>query len=514
MKKESVAFVKGNVRTLQAGTDRCEAILVEKGRIAILGTSADVERAARGKGIPVRDLEGKTLLPGPIDTHFHLVHTGLDLSAIDLGVCRSVDDVLQLVRERVDAAEPAGWILGRGLDEFKIREGRPPTADELDRVAPSNPVYLGDRGIHYCQLNTLAFRKIGLGVGAPGVRADERGRATGQIMEESIGEAWRRFLADMDEPARRKGILDGLRYAASCGLTCVHAMDGGDFSGDGEVELLLKMQDDVPVRIRVHWNTWDVDRVKAAGLRVLGGDIWLDGSLGSRTAALLSGYADAPGEKGLLYHTPERLEAFIRECLDANLQAGFHAIGDASIEQALGCYAAACRGRSLPDRRFRLDHFGLPSREHVRRAADLGVVVSTQPTFPHLRGGPGSVYETRIGKERVARAYPLRELLDAGVLVAGGSDSNVLPADFMLAVHSAANHPNPDERITVEQTLRLYTENAARSDFEEADRGSLAVGKCGDMIVVGKDPCAVPPDTIRDIPIVMTVVDGRVVYQA
>jgi len=162
---------------------------------------------------------------------------------------------------------------------------------------------------------------------------------------------------------------------------------------------------------------------------------------------------------------------------------------------------------------LRLDHFGLPTIDQVRRAADLGVLVSTQPTFPYLRGGPGSGYETRIGKERVARAYPLRELLDAGLLVAGGSDSNVLPADVMLGIHAAANHPNESQRISAEEALRLYTENAARSEFEEGERGTLTPGKSGDMIVVGEDPCTVPPGRIKDIKIITTVVEGRVAYQ-
>ena len=214
-------------------------------------------------------------------------------------------------------------------------------------------------------------------------------------------------------------------------------MDGGDFSGDGEIRLLLAMQADVPVRVLVHWNTWDINAVAKAGLRVFGGDLWLDGSLGSRTAALLKPYADAPTDDGLLYHPAAKVEKFIRDCLAADLQVGFHAIGDRAIEQALDCFEAACKGGGIPDRQFRLDHFGLPTIDQVRRAADLGVLVSTQPTFPYLRGGPGSVYEARIGKERVPRAYPLRELLDAGILVAGGSDSNVLPADVMLGIHAA-----------------------------------------------------------------------------
>lgn len=513
MTKGSIGFVGGLVRTLDPTLGLCEGVLVENGEIVAVGSTVEVARAAAERRIPTVDLGDKIVLPGPIDTHFHLVHTGLDLSAIDLGECTSVDEVLQLVEGRAQAASPQQWILGRGLDEFKIREGRPPTAKELDRVSIANPVYLGDRGIHYCQLNSLACDRIGIPVGTSGVRTDALGMATGQIMEESIGEAWKRFLADMDEETKRRAILDGLHYAAACGLTAVHAMDGGDFSGDGEIRLLLAMQADVPVRVLVHWNTWDIEAVTTSGLRVLGGDLWLDGSLGSRTAALLEPYADVPTHAGLLYHPAAKVEGFIRDCLAADLQVGFHAIGDRAIEQALDCFEAACKGGGIPDRRFRLDHFGLPTIDQVRRAADLGVLVSTQPTFPYLRGGPGSVYETRIGKERVARAYPLRELLDAGLLVAGGSDSNVLPADVMLGIHAAANHPNENQRISAEEALRLYTENAARSEFEEGERGTLALGKSGDMIVVGDDPCTVPPGRIKDIEVITTVVEGRVAYQ-
>jgi predicted amidohydrolase YtcJ len=290
-------------------------------------------------------------------------------------------------------------------------------------------------------------------------------------------------------------------------------MEGGDFSGDNEIQLLLDMQQDLPVRVAVHWNTFDVDDVMKAGLRFLGGDIWLDGSLGSRTAALQRPYADAPDSVGHLYHAQDAIESLVRNCIASGLQVGFHAIGDRAIEQALCCFEAAADGGRIPDRSCRLDHFGLPSPEQIRRAADLGIVVSTQPTFPFLRGGPGSVYETRLGEERVSRAYPLRELLDAGLLVAGGSDSNVLPADVMLAIHAAVNHPNERERIPPEQAVRLYTENAARSGFEEQTRGTLAIDKAGDMIVVDRDPCSVSSAEIQQARVVMTVVEGRVVYE-
>ncbi len=513
MKQGSVGFVGGHVHTLEGRGGVCEAILVEAGMVTLLGSTGEVKRAAEHKHIAVIDLKGETVLPGPIDTHFHLVHTGMDLTAVDLGGSRSIADVLQLIESAVRNSERGLWILGKGLDEFRIREGRPPTAAELDRVSPGNPLFLSDRGIHYCQLNRLAFQAIGIAVGAPGVRTDSGGTPTGQIMEESIGEAWRRLLKSMPKETRRQAILDGALYAASCGITTLHAMEGGDFSGDAEIELLREMQPDLPIRVDVHWNTFDVEAVAKSGMRVIGGDIWLDGSLGSRTAALLSPYADAPGEAGLLYNSHETIEGFMRRALAAGLQVGFHAIGDRAIEQALDCFKAAVGNGRLPDRACRLDHFGLPSREQIRRAAELGVVVATQPTFPYLRGGAGSVYAARLGTERVARAYPLRELVEAGVLVAGGSDSNVLPADVMLAVHSAVNHPNEVERLSVEGALRLYIESAARSTFEEGTKGTLAVGKVGDLIVVDKDPFLVDSAEIRNIAVTRTVVGGSVAYE-
>jgi predicted amidohydrolase YtcJ len=245
---------------------------------------------------------------------------------------------------------------------------------------------------------------------------------------------------------------------------------------------------------------------------VLGGDIWLDGALGAHTAALVEPYADEPQEQGLLYYTAEQIEPFIRQCLAEGIQVGFHAIGDRAIEQILSAFEAVIKDGAVPDRLFRIDHFGIPTKEHIHRAADIGVVISTQPTFPYLRGGLGSVYESRLGKKRLRRAYPLRELIDAGLLVAGASDSNVLPAEVMLGIHSAVNHPYAFQRLTVDEAVRLYTLNAARMEFEENSRGSLSAGKAGDLIVLDANPYEVDTSRIRDIKVTMTIVNGVAVY--
>ena len=513
MKKSAIAIIGGNILATDTNQAPQQGILIEDGVISCLETDGLVKKTAHEKNIPIVDVKGATLMPGPTDTHFHLLITGLHLASIDFKPCESIDDVLQLIREKIVRGESGTWILGKNLDEFNLKEKRPPTAQELDRVAKDIPVFLEDRGIHYSQLNTLAFKRLEIPSNAPGVVKGEKENApTGQLMEEITGKARQNLLKELDEDRKREIIFKGARFAAACGITQLHAIEGGEISGDNEIPLLLRLRDELPVKMSLHWNTFDLKAIKDAGLRTVGGDFWLDGALGARTAALTEPYADNPRERGMLYHTSEEIAPFIRECVSEGIQSGFHAIGDRAIEQIITAFETVVKNGTVPDRLFRIDHFGLPTKEHIRRAADIGVIISTQPTFPYLRGGSGSVYESRLGEKRLRRAYPLREVVDAGLLVAGASDSNVLPADVMLGIHSAVNHPNTSQRLTVREAVQLYTTNAARTEFEENSRGSLSVGKVGDLIVLDANPYDVETRRIKDIKVTMTIVNGVIVY--
>ncbi len=512
MKKESLALVGAKILTRMDKNRAFDSILIDQGKVACVGTAAEIKQAADNRGIKQLNLKGKVLMPGPIDTHFHLLMTGLHRSSIDFSPCRSIDEILQLLSEHVKATEPKAWILGKGLDEFKLKEKRPPTAAELDPIAPQNPVFLEDRGIHYSVLNTPAIQDLRMPYNAPGVCRHPDGTLTGQFMEEIAGEVRHRLLKQLDEQSKRGLVFEAARYAASCGITSLHAIEGGEIYGDAEIPFLLKIKDELPVKISLHWNTFDLAAASQAGLRTIGGDIWLDGAFGSHTAALEEPYADAPEIFGDLYYSYEDIESLVSKCIESGIQVGFHAIGDRAIGQALKAFEAAAQKRPPPARLFRLDHFGLPSREHIRRASDLGVVISTQPTFPFLRGGPGSIYEQRLGSLRERRAYPLRELLDAGLLVAGASDSDVFPADIMLGVHSAVNHPYEEQRLSLDEAIGLYTVNAARIEFEEDVKGDLAVGRAGDLVVLDDNPFETKPERLRDIRVLMTVVDGDIVF--
>jgi predicted amidohydrolase YtcJ len=514
MRNGSIALTGGQVFTLAKEGEIFESILIEDGRVSCLGNSGEVKRLCREKGISEIALAGRTVLPGPIDTHFHLLMTGLHMSAVDLNSCCSVNEVLEVLRGSVLTAEPERWILGKGLDEFRLKERRPPTAQELDVVAQKNPVFIEDRGIHYCVLNSLAVQNLKMRQQTSGIRGhEEDSTVTGRYLEQLAGEVRHRLLRQLDDEFKRAVIFEAAGYAASCGITTLHAIEGGELYGDAEIPLLIDIHDELPVNVSVHWNTFKIAEAVKAGLRVIGGDIWLDGALGSHTAALNRPYADAPDLCGELYHASEQLEALVAECMQFGVQVGFHAIGDRAIDQALRVFESVTKHRLPPDRLLRLDHFGLPSAEHLKQAARLGVVISTQPTFPYFRGGPGRVYELRLGPEREACAYPIRALFDSGLLVAGASDSDVLPADIMLGVHAAVNHPHEQHRVSVYEALQLYTANAARMEFEEDVKGTLSLGKVGDTIIVDENPFEVRETAIKDIRVDMTIVGGQIAYQ-
>jgi len=509
----SICLANAKVYSLDRVGSRCGALVVEHGQITRLGESAELKAYASERKIRVADLGDRSVVPGAIDTHFHLMLTGMSLVGADFNACRSVDEVLQQLRALAASAEDGRWIVGKGLDEFELKEKRPPTAQELDRVCPSSPVFIEDRGYHYALVNTAGFHALGFPVDAPGVRRVADGNAiSGQLMEEVAGQARSKFLAVLDIAQKKDMLRRGTQYAAECGVTTLHAIEGGPVTGDDDIPMLFELKDSLPAWVLVYWNTFDVPAVVARGVKAFGGDILLDGNLGSSTAALCAPYADDAKNSGVLYFKQAEVNDLVARAVEAGVQVGFHAIGDAAIEQGLVAFEAASRRYPGAGGRFRLDHFGVPTPEQIERAAALKVDIATQPPFAFRRAWPGGVYASRLGDARIKQAYPLRDLLNAGLLVGGGSDSSVMSPDYMLGIHSAVNHPNPEQRLTLREAFELYTHNGARMGFEEADKGSLEIGKLGDLVVLSQDPFGVPQDKIKDISVDMTVKDGEVVF--
>lgn len=510
--KPSLALVGAQVVTMDERQPSAEAVLVREGRIAAVGSTAEV-LAQRPAGTDVVDLRGRALLPGFIDTHVHFMATGLASIGVPLAGCRDLADLLERVRR---AAQGATTVRAIGLDPDALAEGRYPTRWELDAVAPHCPVYLVRRDMHSAALNTKALALAPLPPDTPGLERDPQTEEINGVLR---GEAWYRaslMLSDyVDAGTWRAALREGINHALASGVTTVHALEGGFTSADHEVVTIAEYSRSGPragerrVKIVLWWQTTAVDRAIARGLPRVGGCVLVDGSVGSHTAALSEPYADRAGWRGTLYQTDDELERFIGEAHAAGLQVALHAIGDRAIGQALAAYEKVLSAHPRLDHRHRLEHFLLPSEAHMRLAARLGIHLGVQPAFLMQWGGKDGMYEHRLGAERAARVLPLRELLDRGLVAGGGSDSTVTPLSPLLGIQAAATAPHPSQRLTVREALHLYTTAAARLSFEEDEKGSIAVGRAADMVVLGANPLAVPPGEIAAIPVELTLVDGE-----
>jgi predicted amidohydrolase YtcJ len=509
-----MALINGKIRTMEDSSSICDGIMIERGKITAVGKSEDIKRrfdrlGADNAGTLI-DLKGRTVVPGLHDCHVHIMGTGLNALGIDMYDCKDIAEALEKLR----AGSGSGWVFGKRLDESRLREKRPPTMDELDAAVPDRPVYIIDRGWHYTLVNSRAFALFGLSADIPGVCLGDDGKPNGRLHERANSMAKMSFFEQQDEETRIGAFRRTASLAASKGCTTIHGMEGGSLFSDSDIPILLRVKDDLDTHVTLYWAIEDERAVTEAGLSVWGGDITLDGSIGSRTAAFPEPYDDAPGTRGKLYYSDEQVRSLIRRALDSDLQIAFHAIGQKAIRQALACYESELGGGDARYGQLRIEHFGFPSRDDIDLAGRLGVVVSSQPSFTFLRGGPGTVYRSRLGEARERGGYPHRRMLDAGIAIGGGSDSDVTPIDPLLGMHAAVSPPYPENAVTPKEALEMFTSHAALIAGEHGIKGTLREGKLGDLTVLSDDPLEAPASSIKDIGVSLTVKEGRIIYSS
>lgn len=509
-----ILITGGKIITLDPNKPEAAAVGIKDDTIALVEDSAQSLHEA----MPVAkhiDLRGAVLLPGFIDTHVHLLNTGIyQLLGVDCTVALTIAEVLEHISNKANAIHTGDWILGYGFDHEKIKERRYPTANELSEAAPYNPVFVQRRDGHSAALNWEAIKLFKISAGQPGVDTDESGRAIGVVRgmaNTKVIEKLNRILVtpSLCERAYSTAALEALKV----GLTTVHALVGGKQT-DLSTSWLIENGLTLPVRTVVYDETTDVDRVKAEGLNRIGGCLLIDGSVGSWTAALYEPYSDNPSSSGVLYWDDDCLFQFIHKAHQEGLQVSMHAIGERAIDQLLSAYEKAIKKSPRWDHRHRVEHFLFPTWEAVDKAAELGLVLAMQPAFEYFWGGVGNMYGSRLGPERVTRTKPIRTALQKGIRVAGGSDSYVTPMWPLLGIHAAVNHPNDAQRISVLQAIELFTTNAAYAAFEEDKKGMIKRGYLADFVILAEDPRVIPSAKIKDISVLMTIVGGKLVYSA
>jgi predicted amidohydrolase YtcJ len=494
---DSLLLVADRVVTLDRDRPGARAVLCEGGRITWVGD--DPADAPQGTG-PRRqvELDGATLQPAFVDAHAHLTTTGLGLGGLDLVECRSLADCLAAVRAVVDVL-PGRVVWGSGWDDHAWPEARPPTADELSVAAGGRPVLLLRADGHSAVVDRVSLDAAPF-ARADGVDRDVDGRPSGLLRREANHLARRWFFAELD-PVQLADARDLVtRHAAGLGITSVHEMGGPDLLGAEDFDAWRTS--DWPVEIVPYWGDTDLDFAAARGLRQIGGSLLLDGTLGSRTAALEEPYADTLGS-GHLYRDTQELVEFTVEAVARRIQPAFHCIGDRAVRQAVEVLekVAAQAGRdALRVLRPRLDLCELVPAGLVPVMADLGCVAVVGPSFDRIWGGDEGLYAARLGVGRAYDMNPFRPLDRAGVALAFGSDASSCPMDPWTIIDAAVAHRRPEFALSPARALEVAVaggRHAARQD----DAGRLRPGFRADLAAFTADRSCV-----------LTLRDGRCVH--
>jgi len=496
------AFINGKIYTL-AEPRLAEALLVRDGRIVALGSTEEVLQ--RASSAEVIDLGDRTVLPGFIDAHTHLVSAGLAATRyLDLSTVRSLEELLEQVRDAVKAKARDEWLIGRGWDESHWPEQRYVTRQDLDHVALEAPVALFRVDGHLLSVNSRALELIEL----PERLREEADLERGLLREEA---AW--WFYDRIEPgleALEEAITAAIAKAHALGITSVHEIVKPCY-----LQAYQRLHKRGELRLRVYANPRadSLEDLIQLGLETGFGDEWLrlgavkvfaDGSIGARNAALREPYRGGDG-RGKLNYTLEGLAQLVQRAHENGWQVMVHAIGDRAISLVLEAYQRAGIG---PADRYRIEHFELPNDEDLQEAVRMGIIASMQPNFVKW-AGPGGLYEARLGPERTSRISPHRLVLDAGIRLAFGSDC--MPLGPLFGLHQAVNAPHSAQRLSVEEAIRCYTQGGAHAVFEEDSKGTLEPGKLADFVALSGDPFA-QPEEIERMRVELTVIGGEVVF--
>ena len=537
-------FENATVLTVDPTRPRASRVGVWRGRIVGLDEELDGLGARR-----TVDLAGGTLVPGFHDAHQHFSMLGRELVQLDVSapVAPTLEALLDAVAARVAAARPGEWVVGNGYDQNKI--GAHPTAAQLDRIAPENPVWLVHTSKHMAVANSAAARAAGFAsldavpevTGGSVVRED--GVPTG-LLQETAMNAVRAVMFPVPLSDLVTALHAASQWCLSEGITSITEPGIGGAGGLGSTPADLRGFQDAHASGRLQVRTtvmpfiatlhefgpigpdeegFGLDLGLRSGLgderlRVGGVKIVSDGSLIGRTAAMCCDYHDTPGHRGMLRGEPEDLT---RQILDAHRngwQVATHAIGDAALDLVLDAYQEAQRRWPRPDARHRIEHCAVTSPEQVRRILDLGLIPVPQGRFVS-ETGDGLL--AAMGPERSAGLYRMRTWVEAGVELPGSSDAPVVDSAPLLGLHDMVNRRTasgadfgPDEALTLDQALRAYTFGSAFASHEEHLKGSITPGLLADFAVLDRDPTAVPAQEIRELQVGATVVGGDVVFDA
>jgi predicted amidohydrolase YtcJ len=531
-------FKNGNFYTVNERQPRAEAVALKAGKIIFVGSNKDA-KPFEGKDTRVIDLKGNTVVPGLTDSHYHLAGVGAREMNLNLEGTDTLEAFLAKVKERVNRTKPGEWVTGRGWIETFWKPQAFPTRWDLDKISPDNPVYLTRADGHASIANSAALKAAGIDKSTPNpfggefLKDAKTGELTGMLIDAAqsrVSSRIPRANSDESEPA----LLIGVKRSIELGW-CEVQIPGNSFA---EVDLIKKLFSEGKIKLRIY------DAVSGPGpsakrllsegptigafdnhFTVRGIKAYMDGALGSRGAALLEPYADSPNTSGFFTTKEEDLLPMFIEALRQGIQVETHAIGDRGNHTIIDLYEKAFNAvpaaqRKIRDPRWRVEHAQIVNPVDIPRFAKLGVIPSMQPSHAigDLHFAP-----SRLGINRLEGAYAWQSFIKSGSIIAGGSDAPVERGEPMIEFYAAVARKDqkgysgegwhPEQAVTRQQALKMFTIWPAYAAFEEKLKGSIEVGKLADLIVLSADIMKIAESEILKTRCLMTVIGGEIVYE-
>ncbi|MFM1815090.1 MAG: hypothetical protein RLZ98_1785 [Pseudomonadota bacterium] len=532
-------LTNGKVLTADGANSRAEAVAAWNGRIVAVGRARDVE-ALRDARTKVIDLKGRCVLPGLTDPHVHFADGGAAMmQRVDCrdfySNVRSIAQICSKLGEHAASQPPGTWIVGHGspMQDFRMPEGRFPDRHDLDAAVPDHPAVI-NFGAHITIANSKALELAGIraGTAAPAggsIVFDDNGEPTGKLVERA-----QRIVRAVMPTYSYAQMKDGIRFASerclSRGITNIH-----DIVTNGDsVRAYQELADagELPIRvsllIRVIEGLFKKESLLNLGLRTGFGNDWLriggvkmsiDGGITGHAAKFYEPYVDDPCHEGLIRIEQEELDETVMAYHCAGHRVCVHAIGDVAMDMALNAIAAAVRAAPRGDHRHRVEHLGnwLVDEKRLALIKETGVLPVPNIPFMHYIWEP---LLACIGEERLAQSFNIRTMLEAGLQITSGSDGPAYwPLDSLRDLGTAVSRRTwtgktvgADQAIGIDDALRMFTINAAYNAFEEKIKGSIEIGKLADFAVLAESPYDVPAHEIKDIPVDLTIVDGKVAF--
>ncbi len=520
----------GNIITIDKEDSIVEAVAAKFGKIIAVGSDSEIEKLIDTQ-TEILDLSGQTVIPGLIDSHGHFMREGstrlmfIDLSE-EAGI-KSIRDIQETLKEKTKNTPSGEWIFGYQEDDSKLLEKRHPTRWELDEISSAHPIVITTVGGHFWIANSYAFDQANIDKNTPdpvGGKFDrnEEGELTGGLHEEA-------YLVlrpeGYPEPTREQAYVGAksiLEEAASVGLTCIYDLVA---KSSIRAAIDLKNNSELPIRVRMDVTIDLLDEMDKLGiyrglgddwLRVCGLKFFFDGAISARTAAVTEPYLDKPNFYGVMATTPDLATEILEKAYQSGYRISAHANGDRAIKIYLDIMEKLQKKYPRKDPRNRDIHCTVLNQELITRIKKLGILPTIFGPYAYYHGDK---LIPSFGEDRLENMFAARSLLDTGIVASAHSDHPCAPFPPLMALHALVNRKTKagkpigqSQKISINEAIKMYTINAAYHSFDEDKLGSIEVGKYADFVVLGEDILNIPTEDIMTIPIEMTIIEGKIVY--